>query len=51
MGETTEEPMSRSTLKEYESLLEDQKMLNALDGAGVDNWQGYDDAMELLEDD
>jgi len=36
--------------KEYEELLEDQKMLNALQDAGVDNWEGYDYAMELLNE-
>jgi hypothetical protein len=36
--------------KEYEELLEDQKMLDALKGAGVDNWEGYDDALDTLED-
>jgi hypothetical protein len=38
------------TKKEYEELLEDQKMLNALQDAGVDNWEGYDYAMELLNE-
>jgi len=36
--------------KEYEELLEDQKMLNALQDAGVDIWEGYDYAMELLNE-
>jgi hypothetical protein len=35
---------------EYESLLEAQAKLDALEGAGVDNWEGYDDAMALLDD-
>lgn len=34
----------------YEELLEDQKMLQALEGAGVDNWEGYDYAIKMLED-
>ncbi len=34
--------------EEYESLLEDSDMLLALQGAGVDNWEGYDYAIELL---
>jgi putative phage-type endonuclease len=33
---------------EYEQLLADQAKLNALEGAGVDNWTGYSDAMEAL---
>lgn len=32
----------------YEELLESQEILDALIGAGVDNWPGYDDAMALL---
>ena len=35
---------------EYDRLVSDSKMLAALQGAGVDNWQGYDSAMDLLED-
>ena len=30
--------------KEYEALLADSRKLMALEGAGADNWQGYDDA-------
>ena len=33
---------------EYLSLLSDRKFLEALQGAGVDNWDGYDYAMEIL---
>lgn len=32
--------------KEYDDLLDDSLLLNCLEGAGVDNWQGYDYAME-----
>jgi hypothetical protein len=31
---------------EYESLLRDRKKLQCLQGAGVDNWEGYDIAMD-----
>jgi hypothetical protein len=31
-------------------LLEDAKKLQALEAFGVDNWQGYDAAMEYLEE-
>jgi len=31
---------------EYEDLLDDQLALNCLENAGVDNWEGYDEAME-----
>jgi hypothetical protein len=35
---------------EYESLLKDRDKLRALEGAGVDNWEGYDIAMEMMEE-
>lgn len=31
--------------EEYESLLEDSVQLRLLEEHGVDNWEGYDDAM------
>lgn len=34
------------SLKEYEQLCDDELMLNALEGAGVDNWEGYEYAIE-----
>lgn len=34
--------------KEYARLCEDQRKLDALEAAGVDNWDGYDWAMEAL---
>ena len=34
---------------ELKALRESQRILFALQGAGVDNWEGYDDAMESLE--
>lgn len=37
--------------EEYESLLEDRKWRIALENAGVDNWEGYDFARELLNED
>ena len=36
---------------DYNDLLEDQKILNALRNAGVDNWEGFEIAMEEFEDD
>ena len=33
----------------YDSLIEDTRFLNALQTAGVDNWDGYDYALEILE--
>lgn len=38
------------TVKEYQELLESAAMLRALENAGVDNWTGYDYAMELLKE-
>ncbi len=35
---------------EYDQLIEDQKWLQALEGAGVDNWEGIDFARESLGD-
>lgn len=37
------------TTLEYESLLQDSAFLGALDAAGVDGWDGYDFAQEILE--
>ncbi len=34
------------TKKEYQELLDDQQFLISLQGAGVDNWEGYDIAIE-----
>jgi hypothetical protein len=34
------------TVAEYEELLDAQLKLTHLEGAGVDNWDGYDYAME-----
>ena len=37
--------------KKYEELLEDQKLLQCLQAAGVDyNWSGYDYAMEMMQE-
>lgn len=33
-----------------DKLIEDSKMLEALEACGVDNWEGYDEALEYLED-
>lgn len=38
------------SLSEYESLIRAQDKLDALEGAGVDNWEGYDYAMEMLRE-
>jgi hypothetical protein len=36
--------------QELLSLLSDRRELTALQGAGVDNWDGYDYAMDFLSD-
>lgn len=38
------------TTKEYNELIKDSEMLSALMSAGVDNWDGYDYAMESLKE-
>lgn len=35
--------------KYLEQLERDSALLEALENAGVDNWSGWDDAMEMLE--
>lgn len=35
------------TQKEYDDLLEDSLWLTALECAGVDNWDGWEEAQEL----
>lgn len=46
--------MSENTVtiskEEYDELISAQNLLNALISAGVDNWEGYDMAVELAED-
>jgi len=36
--------------KEYNKLLQAQSELDALEAAGVDNWEGYSEAMQQQED-
>lgn len=36
--------------KEYNELVQDSRFLNALRAAGVDNWEGYDEAFDILEE-
>jgi hypothetical protein len=38
------------TKEEYERLLEDSEFLNCLRAQGVDNWVGYDDAVDMLRE-
>lgn len=34
----------------YDELVDDQALLHCLKAVGVDNWEGYDTAMEMFED-
>ncbi len=38
------------TKAEYKELRASAAMLNALEACGVDNWEGFDDAQESLEE-
>lgn len=48
MGTTDTVTISR---EEYLKLLSDRDFVNALKAAGVDNWEGYDYARELMQED
>ena len=37
------------SLREYKSLLDDSEMLRALYAAGVQNWDGYEVALQEME--
>jgi hypothetical protein len=37
--------------REYEELLKKVHFLECLEACGVDNWEGYDEAWELYEND
>ena len=43
-------PANHRVNKELNELLETQKWADALTAAGVDNWDGYDYAMDMIED-
>ncbi len=36
------------TKSEYDRLVKDSEWLDCLEAAGVDNWQGFDDARDIL---
>ena len=42
-----DDPCLYCQIKELEA---DRKLLRALQGAGVDNWDGYDIAVEMMDD-
>ena len=35
--------------KTYDELVKDQLMMRALEACGLDNWEGYNIALDLLE--
>lgn len=43
----SKEKMVTITQEEYEQLLDKKRKLDALECCGVDNWGGWDDAMEI----
>lgn len=45
------EPRISVTVKEYTQLLRSEAVLDALEAGGVDNWEGYDIAMQSLQED
>lgn len=45
-----EEPLYTITRQEYKSLLHDRKILRALEAAGVDNWEGWENLPHELFD-
>jgi hypothetical protein len=51
--EPTEQDQSTITitLAEYQELVKASKELNVLHQMGVDNWDGYEEAIALLEND
>lgn len=44
------DPFVTITKAEYEQLQIDSDKLSCLEAIGVDNWQGYDDAMEMFRE-
>ena len=38
------------TKEEHESALEDSMWITALENAGVDNWEGYEFAMDIYQE-
>jgi len=38
------------TKKEYEELKRDSKFLRCLEAAGVDNWEGWNNAREMFQE-
>ena len=47
--ETDKTEMVTITKAEYDRLLEQELWLNCLEQAGVDNWDGYDEAIDIRD--
>ena len=45
-----EDPTVTIRLADFKELVESAKLADVLQAAGVDNWDGYDYALEMLED-
>ena len=45
------QPVVEISPERYQELLDAERLLNALEAAGVDNWEGYDAAVESLDED
>lgn len=43
-------PEGHKAKKEYKKLLSDSWFLNCLQGAGVDSWNGYEEAQEMYQE-
>lgn len=43
-------PMITITMDDYEELVADHRFLECLQSASVDNWEGYDDAIEMFQE-
>lgn len=39
------------TKSEYEELKRDSELLSCLEACGVDDWSGWDKALEMMDDD
>lgn len=44
------EEMITITKAEYEGMLDEIEFLNCLEACGVDNWSGYSDAHEMMNE-
>lgn len=50
-GNRMNEEMVTITKDEYESLTAAAEFLNCLEACGVDNWGGYGDAQDMMDED